>query len=94
LTGSLLLGFIATITLERLIVMSDPLTHTTRYAYDAVGNRTQVIDANNQTITYTYDAINRNMKIDYGTSAVTYEYDAISNRKVMTGLTGRDALRV
>jgi RHS repeat-associated protein len=74
--------------LSRLIVMQDARGSLTRYQYDAVGNRTKVIDANNQTITYTYDALDRNTQIDYGTSVVTFEYDQVGNRKVMTDSLG------
>lgn len=35
---------------------SDPLGHTTRYAYDAAGNRMSVTDPRGNTTNYTYDA--------------------------------------
>ncbi|HEY2711467.1 MAG TPA: hypothetical protein VGI60_03055 [Chthoniobacterales bacterium] len=50
---------------DRLVAMDDPLgdgapSHTLSYAYDGVGNKTQEIRANGQTITYdSYDNMNR-----------------------------------
>lgn len=39
--------------------MTDTAQGKVTYAYDANGNRTQLIDANGHVVTYTYDTLNR-----------------------------------
>ncbi|ABC28911.1 Rhs family protein [Hahella chejuensis KCTC 2396] len=46
-------------TLNRLSKVIDPQGGETLYAYDAVGNRESVTQANGQTTAYVYDALNR-----------------------------------
>lgn len=52
-----------------------PVTH---YEYDAVGNRTRIVDALQQTTQQTYDALNRLTRTtDPAGSVVRYGYDAL-----------------
>ncbi|MBI1877046.1 MAG: hypothetical protein HYR94_02210 [Chloroflexi bacterium] len=58
---------------------------TTRYGYDAVGNRTVITNALSFTTTYVYDALNRQSEARDALYPVTrYGYDAVGNRKVIT----------
>ncbi|WP_257387797.1 putative Ig domain-containing protein, partial [Tahibacter caeni] len=56
------------------------------YAYDAVGNRTQ-LTTQNQVIDYTFDELNRLATVKPSTSSVpiaTYGYDGVGNRASVT----------
>ncbi|MBI5566904.1 MAG: hypothetical protein HY870_18545, partial [Chloroflexi bacterium] len=66
--------------------LSDYQTNvTTRYGYDAIGNRTVITNARSQTTTYTYDALSRLVAETNPLLQVTrHQYDAVSNRVVMT----------
>ena len=58
---------------------------TTQYAYDGVGNRTVVTDANNYATTYVYDDLNRLTSVtDPLTHTTAYAYDGVGNRTVVT----------
>ncbi len=61
----------------------------TEHRYDAVGNRTQSIDANSQTTTYAYDALNRRVegRDPLGNATLT-GYNAIGSRTVITDANG------
>jgi YD repeat-containing protein len=63
--------------LGQKINMSDPDMGYWQYTYDANGNLETQIDADNQTITFDYDALNRVTSKSYSTGdpAVTYTYD-------------------
>ena len=59
----------------------DDLDLTTRYDYDAVGNRLAVTDARGHTTRLVYDALNRNIKIIDPLSFETrIEFDGVGNR--------------
>jgi len=79
-------------TIDPSAVASQAVTRTrvTNYAYDVMGNRTSSTDANGNTTTYTYDALNRMVtvttprvanaagnSVNYTTS---YAYDGVGNR--------------
>jgi RHS repeat-associated protein len=57
---------------------------TVMYQYDALGNRTQMVDPTGTT-TYSYDALNRPTSITFpGSKTVGYGYDAAGNRSSIT----------
>src|SRR6185437_7400623 len=59
---------------ERLTTFTDALSHSTVYGYDSGGNKISETDANSNTTTYQYDALNR----------VTTTIDARSDKTVLT----------
>ncbi len=58
------------------------------YSYDADGNRLSQVNPNGGSITWGYDALNRQTSVTYAgstpTNAVTYQYDRGGRRTVMT----------
>ncbi|HLF25275.1 MAG TPA: FG-GAP-like repeat-containing protein [Anaerolineae bacterium] len=69
----------------------DPTAYnlTTRYAYDALGNRTVITNARGYTTTFAYDALNRlSAQSDPLSQTTRYGYDPIGNRTVMTDANG------
>jgi len=54
----------------RALVVTDPLGHKTRYAYDANGNLESSTDPNGHTTKYTYDADNEQIKIEQPNGAI------------------------
>lgn len=63
------------------MVVTDTLTCTTYYAYDAAYNLLHVVDANTHTLTNTYDLLNRLVSTTDAPSHQTqYTYDAASDR--------------
>jgi RHS repeat-associated protein len=66
--------------LDRLTSVTDPLGNATGYAYDAVGNRTGVIDPNDHTTSYAYDAGDHLTTVTAPDSSTTvYGYDNAGN---------------
>ena len=72
------------------LALSDPITGNSgwsiAYVYDANGNLTQKTDARGVESTYTYDALNRNIRIDYSDTPlinpdVSRFYDGATNGK-------------
>ncbi|MFT3856662.1 MAG: Ig-like domain-containing protein [Aquabacterium sp.] len=62
----------------------------TKMAYDAVGNRIQVIDALNHATSYEYDAVNRRVKETNAKNAsATTQYDEAGNVIATTDFLGR-----
>ena len=51
--------------------LTDPLGHTTKYAYDANGNLESLTDPNGHTTTYTYDANDEPTKVKQPNGTVT-----------------------
>ncbi|CAG1004063.1 partial tRNA nuclease WapA, partial [Anaerolineae bacterium] len=76
--------------LNRLVTQTDPLQHATSQSYDALGNRTALIDANEAETLYGYDDLNRVRVITYTVdeTVVYYDYDALGRRTVMTDAVG------
>jgi RHS repeat-associated protein len=76
-------------TLGQKVNMTDPDMGTWYYSYDLNGNLYQQTDALSQTITFTYDALNRVTFKDYSTldPDVTYSYDNLTG-----GTNGRGRL--
>src|SRR5262249_10866499 len=69
---------------QDLHASSDSSFGTATSTYDAAGNVTQTIDAKNQTVNYTYDALNRVLTEDYTGSSgteVSYTYDNCQDGK-------------
>ena len=61
------------------------------FTYNAVGNRTQVKDANGNSTTFEYDALNRvTKKIDPLGNTWQYTYDLAGNRTAMTDGNGQE----
>ena len=61
----------------------------TRFTYDANGNRQTQSNANNTVVTFTYDALNRNLSAittESGTviTSSVFTFDRVGNRKTMT----------
>jgi len=55
------------------------------YAYDALNNRTQMVDAVSGTTTYAYDALNRATSVTFpGNKVVSYQYSNVGNRSRVT----------
>jgi YD repeat-containing protein len=54
---------------------------TTQFFYDAVGNRTEVIDPDRRTTYYTYDKVNRlkGISVSPDSKSADYYFDAIGN---------------
>jgi YD repeat-containing protein len=72
------------LTAQDLHAYSDTSFGTATSTYNAAGNVTQTIDANTQTVNYTYDALNRVLTEDYTGSSGTeasYAYDACQDGK-------------
>jgi RHS repeat-associated protein len=66
--------------LDRLTKVTDPLGHATTTAYDPVGNKTRVADANGRTTTYGYDAADHLTSVTDALGYTTsYSYDATGN---------------
>jgi YD repeat-containing protein len=65
------------------------------YAYDDAGNLTSTMDAKLQTVTYTYDDLNRPLTEDHtgaGGTEITYGYDTCTDGKGrLCGATTTDA---
>src|SRR5262249_8380580 len=80
---------------NRLLTVTDPEGLTTRYAYDAVGNRISVTYANGHTVTQIFDRNNMLIgTIDPAANAsltrnTTFKYDILGNRTEMTDAEGR-----
>lgn len=67
----------------------DPLTHTTEYTYDAVGNQESIKNAREYVTSFDYDANNRLTDTytplpDNGTAHTHYDYDENGNRTAVT----------
>ena len=66
--------------LSRIHMLTNGLSHTTAFQYDAAGNQTVVTDAANRTTSNAYDALNRSITVadplNHGTN---YQYDARDN---------------
>jgi YD repeat-containing protein len=73
---------------DRLVAVTDPLGFVTRFAYDFVGNRTQVTDANNFTTVMAYDARKRPVTVTNAAGEVTrFSYlDQASSLPAAAGL--------
>jgi len=72
--------------------ITDAQSKITQFQYDARGNRTAVIDANNEQTTFTYDVMNRLTKIAYPTSpasSVQFGYDYRGRRTSVTDQNGK-----
>jgi RHS repeat-associated protein len=67
--------------LDRPLTETDPLDHTTTYAYTLAGTQDTLLDANGDTTTYTHDDLRRPLGIDYpsGTDDVAFDYDEAGN---------------
>ncbi|HKJ38570.1 MAG TPA: SBBP repeat-containing protein [Anaerolineales bacterium] len=64
--------------LDRPITVDDALGNTISYAYDAVGNRTELVYPDNKTVTYTYDVVNQLTSVnDWDNQDTDYLYDDI-----------------
>lgn len=60
------------------------MNSTVTYAYDALGNRTQMVDLTGTT-TYAYDVLNRVTSVTFpGNKVVSYQYDNVGNRTRIT----------
>jgi len=60
----------------RLLKITDPLGHTTKYTYDGDGNVETVTDGNSHTTKYTYNADNEPTKVEAPNKTITEtEYD-------------------
>ena len=76
--------------INRRIKMTDALSYTTQWQYDAVGNMTTLTDANGHATKYTYDAVNRPLKETYPDSlSRSYTYDAAGNLITRTDQLGQ-----
>jgi YD repeat-containing protein len=72
---------------NRLVKVTKPLLQETTYEYDAVGNRTAVLDTKGQRIEYEYNEINRLITVRYyypgdhstPVKTVDFTYDDIGN---------------
>jgi len=68
---------------------------TTRYAYDVLGNLTQVTDAAGNVITMTYNALGRKTEMsDPNMGQWTYEYDDAGNMTMQTDALGQTTVLV
>jgi RHS repeat-associated protein len=56
---------------------------STAYGYDAAGNLTGVTNNAGETVTFTYDALNRLTNLQSPVSNLQYRYDAASNRTAL-----------
>lgn len=66
--------------LHRPIETTNPLSGTTTYTYDEVGNLIQVVNPKSQTSNLQYDALNRLVvATDALSGTTTYSYDEIGN---------------
>lgn len=68
--------------MNRLLTTSGPGVNV-QFTYDAVGNRTQTIDASGTT-NYSYDDMGRPINVDGPRGLVTYSYDLAGRRTAMT----------
>jgi RHS repeat-associated protein len=67
---------------DRLTMTVDALGMPTSYGYDAVGNKTAVVDANLHSTRYAYDGADHLIRVDAPQGAsTTYQYDATGNVK-------------
>jgi RHS repeat-associated protein len=78
--------------LNRPISVTDALSNTTSYRYNALGLRTVITDANGQLTTYQYDGLGRVITVTYeaDSQVVAYTYNALGHRLAMhddSGLT-------
>jgi len=64
---------------ERLIRITYPTGRTIDYGYDDAGNRTSLTTAN-QSLSYTFDVLNRLATVVDEAGTTTYGYDAVGNR--------------
>jgi len=79
--------------LNRLSSITDPLNNVTQYKYDAANNMVTQIDAENETVEYLYDELNRRtnhiQKKPSGDLTVAYGYDENGNRTSLTDAKGQ-----
>ena len=70
---------------NRLIQETKPDGATLAYQYDATGNKTQLTvtlaNGDTQTVSYTYDALNRLASVTNASGTSSYGYDAVGNRR-------------
>lgn len=76
--------------LNRPISVTDALSNTTFYRYNAPGLRTVITDANGQITNYQYDGLSRVMTVTYeaDNSVVAYTYNALGHRLTMNDDSG------
>ena len=75
--------------LDRLTMTIDPLGQPTTIGYDAVGNKTAVVDANLHTTRYSYDAADHLTSVVSPVGATTsYQYDPSGNVTARTDANG------
>ena len=80
---------------NQVVDIKDPLNRDTLYSYDAEGNLTQATapgdtPAEQRSIVYTYDILNRRTRLDEGNGALlyTFGYDALNRRTSLADPTG------
>jgi len=75
------------------VKVTDPLSFTTAYTYDPVGNIVSTMDANGNANTYSYDALNRMTKGTYADgNTVAYAFDQDGKRSSMVDSRGTTEL--
>ncbi len=74
---------------DRLVAIQDPLGFVTRFAYDFVGNRTMVTDANNLTTVTAYDGRNRPVSVTNAAGEMT-QMAYFDNASALTATAGLD----
>ena len=79
-------------TRNRLIEEIKPDGSTLAYQYDAVGNKSQLVttlaNGDTETISYSYDALNRLSSVSNAAGTSSYGYDAVGNRTSLTSANG------
>ncbi|MFZ2095373.1 MAG: SBBP repeat-containing protein, partial [Anaerolineales bacterium] len=66
--------------LGRITAVTDPFDSEINYAYDASGNRTEIIYPDQKTVTYLYDSLGRlSQTIDWDTQTTTNKYNVAGN---------------
>lgn len=76
----------------RLLSVTDPLSQTLQYTYDAAGNRTGLAYPDGEQVTYEYDAANQLVTVtDWDNGETQYTYDAngrLTQILLPNGITG------